>query len=378
MPGAAKYRIITRGATHPGCDVSHVKRQFSERFRLSADLTDKLFTGERVCLKSNLDARTAQAYVEHLTEIGLVADLEAMPGNSDLESSYEVLKLEEAPPRKANIEPGSIVCPACGSYQGTAAKCIYCGLTFDPPPARPDMPARKLPRRTRQIPRSFHDAVATAPRYPLSGSGPYIIAGGALFLLLASAVLWIPILGLLFGLVTIGYLSSYMLEIVRSSALGKPTPPDWPEFQHWGHIFMPLLYVAGTLSLSFLPALMYYGLFLSWPAKPDFAFWSLSALGVFYFPMALLAVALTRLFRAASPQFVIPSIFRVWRHYLLACAVMALAYICSFVSREFAGDSVPLLGALVGNALGIYFMLLEMHIVGILFYTHEEELNWFE
>ncbi len=374
-----KYRVITRGTARAGYDLDQVKRQFASHFRVSADLADKLFAGNRVCLKSNLDARTGQAYLDRLTDMGLAAELEPMAGSLDTSAESEQWTLEDLQQQERTVEHDSIVCPSCGSYQSHSPRCIYCRLTFAAAPPKHHTPAKKrTPRSAQRSPRSFYEAVATAPRYPISGSGPYIIAGGTLFLLLAGAALWIPILGLLIGLVVIGYLCSYMLEIVKASASGRPDPPDWPEFQHWGHIFMPLLYVGGTFAFSFFPAVAYYALFLDFSGEPDFVFWFLSAAGIFYFPMALLAVALTRLFRAASPFYVIPSIVRVWRNYLLACGVMALAYLCSFIAREVAGDSVPLLGAVAGNALSIYFMLLEMHIIGILFFTHEQELNWFE
>lgn len=371
-----RYRVITRGQARAGFDPEYVRKGLAAYFKLSEDLTHKLFSGQTFIIKSNLDSGTARAYVDRLADIGLDAEILEMAA-SDPEQPEEELQWLAEQPQAA--ETDTIVCPSCGSYQGIGLRCIYCRLVFDPPETKPRTPLSREGENPepKQIVRSFRECLAAAPKYPLAGAGPYVILGGTVFLALMHLVVKFPILGALYALVTIGYLSAYMVQIVRTSADGKSSPPDWPEFGHWGHILVPLFYLASTLAVSFSPAILYL-VASDRGGDQSIVFWALSALGVVYFPMAFLALAMTNLTRAIAPIFVVPSIFRVWRHYLVACVLMALAYGFSYLARTFAVETLPIIGSLMSHAFSVYFMLLEMRIIGILFLTHEEELNWFD
>ena len=368
-----RYRVITQGQTLTGFDPEYVRKGFAAHFKLSDDLTREIFSGQSFVIKSNLDLGTARTYVDRLAEIGLQAEMREMSGSGPDDAEEELKLIPEDPgPEAAN----TIVCPSCGSYQGIDLRCIYCGLVFDPPETDPRTPLTREAARSERapMPTSFRECLAAAPRYPLENSGSYLILGGAIFLTVMDLIAHLPILGALFALVTMGYLSAYMVQIVRTSANGRRSPPDWPDLAHWGHLLVPLFLLSITLTVSFSPALLYVA-FEGW--NPGATFWLLTALGIVYFPMAFLGLVMTNLLRAITPIFVVPSIVRVWRDYLVVCALTVLVYVFSYVVRAFV-DDMPILGALVSNALGVYFMLLEMRLLGILFLTHEEELNWFD
>jgi len=366
-----RYRVITRGQALAGFDAEYVRKSFAAHFQLSEDLTRELFSGQRFVIKSNLDLGTARTYVDRLADIGLEAEVQEIATEDG-----EELQLLAEPPAAGSTN--TIVCPSCGSYQDINLRCIYCGLVFDPPETAPRTALTRQAKKpeAQATPGSFMESLAAAPKYPLAGAGPYVILGGTLFLSLMDLIVRLPILGALFALVTIGYLSAYMVQIVRASADGRSSPPDWPEMGHWGHLLVPLFFVAITWAVSFSPVLLY--VMMSGLESRGIGFWVLIALGIVYFPMAFLALVMTNLLRAITPIFVVPSILRVWRDYLVACVLMALVYFFSYVARAFVGDAMPIIGALMSNALGVYFMLLEMRIIGILFLAHEEELNWFD
>src|SRR6185436_10865113 len=100
--------------------------------------------------------------------------------------------------------------------------------------------------------------------------------------------------------------------------------PDFPDItEFWSDIVVPFLLFTGTFVVSFAPALAIAvemrGSEMFWPAVI-----ATIGFGIFYFPMALLAVAVTDNFLALSPHVVVPSIVRVFPPYLVACVVLGI------------------------------------------------------
>jgi WD40 repeat protein len=74
-----RYRVVFRGNIRDGYDKEKVKKRFFELFKLGdQDLMCKLFSGERIIIKSNIDHNLASRYLEAICSIGANCDIEEM------------------------------------------------------------------------------------------------------------------------------------------------------------------------------------------------------------------------------------------------------------------------------------------------------------
>ena len=94
--------------------------------------------------------------------------------------------------------------------------------------------------------------------------------------------------------------------------------------------------------------------------------------------MAMLAVAMADSLTGLNPLFVIPSICKVPLEYLVACCVVLVIYAVKLaVGFVLAFLSIPLVTALLSGFLSLYFLTVEMRLLGTLYYTRKDRLNWF-
>jgi hypothetical protein len=187
------------------------------------------------------------------------------------------------------------------------------------------------------------------------------------------------ILSLAIFVLTTGYLFAYVQRILSASAQGEPEMPDYPEFSEWwSDIIVPFLLLVWTLLFCFGPGAAVYAFGNREDPLLQAGTLTMLGLGGLYFPMALLVVAVTDNFLALSPAVVIPSIFRVFGHYLVACLVLALLAAASFESGQLIKTTnVPILSPLVRGFLSLYFLTVEMRILGLLYHRNRERLAWF-
>lgn len=215
--------------------------------------------------------------------------------------------------------------------------------------------------------------------YPFRGIGWAAILAGAVFFFLMGVVASSPFLGWVVGIIAGGYLAAYMIKILGASAAGDDRLPDWPEVTDWWQdLVCPLGLLVATVAASFLPLILYYvghARARNWdPAVMQ----GLIALGALYLPMALVSVALSQTVEALNPVRVVVGIVKTMPAYLLATAVLAGTYLFSGRIQTHLAGSVPVLGSLAAGAVSLYATMVEMRILGLLYYTHRKRLGWFE
>ncbi|MBI3874841.1 MAG: hypothetical protein HY300_02525, partial [Verrucomicrobia bacterium] len=215
-------------------------------------------------------------------------------------------------------------------------------------------------------------------KYPFSKGGALLlIVGTILYLFLDFAAMFSWKLAILAG----GYLFAYMQKIVCASAFGEEHLPDWPEFgEWWEDIARPFFMLVWTFVVSFGPAFGYMIYNVASDSEMMLAvLFPLFALGFLYFPMALLAVAMSNSFLAVNPLVVLPAITRLNLEYVAATAVffgLVLArYLCETLLHRFV--PVPILPTLVSGFLALYFLSAEMRLLGLMYYANRERLGWY-
>jgi len=256
-------------------------------------------------------------------------------------------------------------CPICGG------KCESVSWTGTASQADPDNPEGKGRKRSfyRNVPRSF--------LYPFKGTGLLLLAFGALFIwamsmFRGSLMSWVGAGG------AGGYMAAYMFKIIRETEGEDDHMPGWPEITNWKY---DIAWPAGTMILahliSFLPGLLCLaaGLYFGVP-HPLFSV-PLFFLGLFYLPMALLVCAQLDSYCGVSPKYVLPMIGRIPFTYLMACGfLLSVSLLGGLVSSPLM--LIPYVGGWLATFVSFYFMVVQVRIIGLLYYAYEDRLQLFD
>ena len=223
---------------------------------------------------------------------------------------------------------------------------------------------------------TFRQRLPGVFKYPFNKNGMlFLVIGTIVFVALdiASRFLWqITILG-------IGYLFAYMQKIVRSSAEAEDELPGFPDVS-WSELVQPFLLLAWTFVVSFGPAFGYMIYHTVADTEMSLAvLFPIFALGFLYFPMALLAVAMSSSYLAVNPLVVLPAITRLNLEYVGATAVFFGLVLVRYLSETLmrAAVPVPVLPTLISGFLALYFLACEMRLLGLIYYEHRKKLGWF-
>ena len=215
-------------------------------------------------------------------------------------------------------------------------------------------------------------------KYPFNKNGiMFLVVGTVVFVALDFASRF----SLKIAIVGIGYLFAYMQKIVRSSAEAEDELPGFPEVSEWrSELLQPFLLLTWTFVVSFGPAFGYmaYHTFADTEMSLPVLF-PLFALGFLYFPMALLAVAMSGSYLAVNPLVVLPAITRLNLEYVGATLVFFGLVTARYLSETLvrAIVPVPVLPTLLGGFLALYFLACEMRLLGLIYYEHKKKLGWF-
>jgi hypothetical protein len=309
------------------------------------------------------------------TPAQVAAPLAADPNLSS--SSTEACALHSAAPAVYTCTKcQKNLCADCAKLERIGPKtfpfCLHCGGKCVP--LGQPLVAVKAPRQ------SFGKMLPGAFSYPFKGNGIILLLTGTLFFGFLDAIT--SRLGLTFILslsvilvkvITYGYLFAYMQKIVHSSAEGEKDPPGWPEVTDISQdIYHPFWLFFGTVVASFAPGFLVY-LFLN-PLAGDFVI----LLGMLYFPMALLAVAMADSLAGLNPVVVASAILKVPGPYLVAALFCGgLLFARTVLPGIFKDLDIPVIPFFVLAFFSLFLITIEMRILGILYYTNKEKIGWF-
>lgn len=194
-------------------------------------------------------------------------------------------------------------------------------------------------------------------------------------------------------LLLVGYMLYYIGFCIFDSAKGGRRAPDVTtlDLPDKGELVSQLFLVLGAIAICFWPAGLYYVL----AKKVDLVFWVLSACGIFFLPMALLAGILFDAIHALNPVVIIGSISRTFLPYCglvpVFCALGGL--LALIASNIFSLPSTRNLEQAIGQIMlivdrlfavtltypGMAFVYLAMvgaHLLGWFYWWHKDKLNW--
>jgi len=238
---------------------------------------------------------------------------------------------------------------------------------------------------TRLTPQPFTNLIPGAFLYPLRGQGKYILIASFVFLGIVRLLSLLPVVGFMAALfasvlylAVVGYVIAFLFSVVNASSDGEIELPDLPDFTDWiDDLFRPALKMAGTVLFCFGPAIVYkligpLELIYDFTVNRNILF-LLLGLGGLLWPMTVLSIALHDSVAGLNPVLILRSIFRIFPSYLVACLFLFIAFALSAFF-----DLIPIAGPILGFFVGFYFSIVEMRIIGLLYFTQSKKLAWFD
>ena len=223
--------------------------------------------------------------------------------------------------------------------------------------------------------------------YPFRGTGILILI---ISTILFSALGFISggIFALLAKMAALGYLFSYMQNIIHATANEEAQMPELPGMDD---LFGGFFRLAGTVLMSFGLAIGLIVAKLFDVEIPVSAIIITALLGCIYFPMAFLAVAIKDNVLASNPLAVLPSLVRVPGPYLVTVILFAGIFGVQQIGKLVSGAAgsvsftttsmTVMFGAfaiqMVWSFISVYLLTVNMRILGLLYATQNEKLAWF-
>lgn len=198
---------------------------------------------------------------------------------------------------------------------------------------------------------------------------------GLIMLIIGSIVSIIPIISLI--------IYPYLLLVISSSAQGDRSLPDWPDFSDlWDNLILPSLRFGILSILLFLP--FTYAMVVIAPKAEAISInillsspvlWVIFLASLSYYPMALLIMAVTEsLTTALNPINVVSSILNIFKEYIIA-----LLFFYGLIAIQIGLSNLTAIGGIgwLNPLIHFYFLLVGMHLLGIIYFQYKRKLGWF-
>jgi hypothetical protein len=231
-----------------------------------------------------------------------------------------------------------------------------------------------------QQPKPFAKQIGGAFTYPFKSDGIILLVAGTIFYAVVSYLAAHAMMaGLLLMIFGTGYLISYYQRILQSSAIGENEMPDWPDFTNFSDLASPIFQAFGTILISFGPAILLRIFVQEESAWREWAIAGGMIFGCLYFPLAFTAVTMADSLGGLNPLVIIPSILKIPGEYLLVVLLSVGIYFAETFGNALLGSvlPIPILPTLISQFLGLYLGVVEMRLLGLLYWTKRADLGWF-
>lgn len=267
-----------------------------------------------------------------------------------------------------------------------------------------------LPRITPRLPHEqtkLHDADRSgviAPELPfwqdLLQSFTFFLDPSSLVTYLILAICpfvlsWIPVGGIALGIIANLYIAAFYMAIVRETASGEDRLPEVVWMSGPFDLVMPLVHFLGVSVLSMLPPTIYVlasfdgGDFRAFfhhvvQAPSDPRVQGLTALGLLFWPVMILAVAIGGSLRGLWPHRMVWTVLCAPAPYLAVCAVLIIAVMIRYVPHlsvvqaevaRLGKRGVPLY-FFARDLIGMYGMIVAMRTIGLYYRHYKHKFPW--
>lgn len=271
-------------------------------------------------------------------------------------------------------------CDLCVTSRNVGSKvaktCRSCGVECVP--VRFQAPAQK----------SFYASLAGAFTYPLKGAGIIIIICATIAFAALKFVRG-GIIGIGVTISVYGAVFLFMQNIIYATTSDESQEIDFPDFSEtFGAAFqLGITFIASFWLWTILTILKLTDV----ADIPVEALIASRILGLIYFPMALLAVAMKDSPLAANPLIVLPAIMKAPVEYSITVLFLLIVYGINVVGdilssnaghdMMFTKDMTTLFAAMGIKAavglLGVYLLCVNMRMLGLFYNACKQRLGWF-
>jgi hypothetical protein len=233
----------------------------------------------------------------------------------------------------------------------------------------------------RDAPYGLQDALA----YPFRGLGGYVYWAYVILLIIFMAIGIVPgggCLILIFQLLILLTLPGLLFSIVRTSSRGDVELPDWPDWTDVGERLFEWFGAMLAFLAAMIPAVVAVLIlgcgtqeFLEGTNRCSLGLAGGLILGAAIWIPAFGSVALTfSPWWALRIDLHVRALFEVgaaaWKTFGLLVALLAARVVASWILAP-----IPVLGAAIQIAIGIYTLFLGAHLIGLLFRRHADTLE---
>jgi DNA-directed RNA polymerase subunit RPC12/RpoP len=170
----------------------------------------------------------------------------------------------------------------------------------------------------------------------------------------------------------VGYVVYYIGYCVYDSAQGgRHAPTISPaHLVDLGELFSQMVLLAAALAVCFWPAALYRGL----TGRADAWFWTLGAVGAFFWPMTLLTAVLFDGVDALNPLLIVRSILTTLPAYLALLVHLSVPG-GMLLALSLTLARMPVVRVLAPAAY-LYLLLVGAHLLGRFYRRHKDRLEW--
>jgi len=175
---------------------------------------------------------------------------------------------------------------------------------------------------------------------------------------------------LIFYIILMIYLYWYYSECVRDSCDGGLRAPKTLNISTGlGEMFLQLFKILAAGIIYIGPANLYFQI----TGEVNITFWSLLGIGIFLYPMALLAVIMFDTLSALNPVLIIGSIISTFIPY---CGLVVLLGGIVWMMKKGSDIADSQVLEFLIEAFHIYFLMVFSHLLGRFYFKYQKKLNW--
>jgi hypothetical protein len=210
--------------------------------------------------------------------------------------------------------------------------------------------------------------------YPFKGQVVFATVGGTVFFSIMNVAMYAPFYGLLVMVMFICYMVACMVNIIETAVtVEREDVFDLPDFTTWFDWIGKVFLLAMSVVLCYGPAVAY----MYWLKRFDPVFFALIGMGAFISPMYTLSIALVGGFESLNPVNIFKSIGYTFVPYALTLIVLIFTQVLSFLTGLVPLVHIPIWGGLFKWFFVVYFLFVNMRLLGIFYKAHRLRLRWY-
>jgi hypothetical protein len=113
-----QYDVVFHGEYSPEYDIDEAKQKLAKIFKLKPATVDRLFIGQSVTIRKDVDEVTARKYQKAAADCGVIFELVPIDEGTQAAPSHAAAAARDAT---------MVICPNCGYGQSRSTTCLQCG-----------------------------------------------------------------------------------------------------------------------------------------------------------------------------------------------------------------------------------------------------------